>query len=148
MQKLTGISSDKNKNSCRIIHHESKKIGCTFFCDFLRNLQESGNPFYYWSSSFAAGTLERMLALQCGPWARLDDAGEPIAASSLVLVAGGGQGGGLGLLGARFGVLDRAKVAPASSSPAAREGRPRWDWFRRGSETSGATKGGGSFYGF
>jgi hypothetical protein len=89
-----------------------------------------------------------MLALQCGPWARLAGAGEPIPVSSLVLAAGGGRGGGLGSLGARFGVLDRAEVAPASSSPAAREGRLRWDWFRRGSETSGATKGGGSFYGF
>jgi hypothetical protein len=48
-----------------------------------------------------------------------------------VLAAGEGLGGSLGLLGARFGVLDRAEVTPASSSPAAGEGRPRWDWFRR-----------------
>jgi hypothetical protein len=68
MQKLTGISSGQNNKSCRIIHHESKKIGFTFFCDFLRNLQESGNHFYYWSSPFAAGTLERNFSLQCGPW--------------------------------------------------------------------------------
>jgi hypothetical protein len=62
-----------------------------------------------------------MLALQCGPWARLAGAGEPIPASSPVLAAGEGRGGGLGLLGARFGVLDRA----------AREGRPWWDSFRQ-----------------
>jgi hypothetical protein len=45
MQKLTGISSGKNNKSCRIIHHESNKTGFTFFwlfCDFLRNLQETG----------------------------------------------------------------------------------------------------------
>jgi hypothetical protein len=38
-----------------------------------------------------------------------------------VLAAGEGRGGGLGLLGARFGVLDRAEVAPASGAPAASE---------------------------
>jgi hypothetical protein len=31
MQKLTGISSGKNNKSCRIIHHESNKIGFAFF---------------------------------------------------------------------------------------------------------------------
>jgi hypothetical protein len=45
MQKLIGISSGKNNKTCRIIHHESKKIGFAFFrffYDFLRNLQEIG----------------------------------------------------------------------------------------------------------
>jgi hypothetical protein len=44
MQKLKGLSSGQNNKSCRIIHHESNKIGFTFFrffCDFLRNLQVS-----------------------------------------------------------------------------------------------------------
>jgi hypothetical protein len=44
MQKLTGISSGQNNESCGIFHHESNKIGFTFFwffCDFLRNLQET-----------------------------------------------------------------------------------------------------------
>jgi hypothetical protein len=71
MQKLTGISSGQNNKSCRIIHHEPNKIGFAFFrffYDFIRNLQESGNHFYYWSSPFAAGTLERNFSLQCGPW--------------------------------------------------------------------------------
>jgi hypothetical protein len=70
MQKLSGISSGPNNKSCSIIHHESNKTGFAFFrflYDFLRNLQVLGNPFYYWSSPFAVGTLERMLALQCGP---------------------------------------------------------------------------------
>jgi hypothetical protein len=56
MQKLTRISSGQNNKSCSIIHHESNKIGfpfCRFFCDFLRNLQETGNQFNYWSSPFA-----------------------------------------------------------------------------------------------
>jgi hypothetical protein len=30
MQKLTGISPGQNNKSCRIIHHESKKIGLAF----------------------------------------------------------------------------------------------------------------------
>jgi hypothetical protein len=71
MQKLAGISSGQNNNSCGIFHHESNKIGFTFFlffCDFLRNLQESGNHFYYWSSPFAVRTLEGIWVLQCSPW--------------------------------------------------------------------------------
>jgi hypothetical protein len=36
--------------------------------------------------------LERKLALQCSPWARLAGAGEPIPASSPVLAAGEGLG--------------------------------------------------------
>jgi hypothetical protein len=70
MQKLTGISSGQNNKSCRINHHESKKIGFTFFwffCEFLRNLQESAKGFYSLSWPFAAGTLERTLCLQCSP---------------------------------------------------------------------------------
>jgi hypothetical protein len=41
--------------------------------------------------------------------------------SSPAFLAGTGRGEGLGLLGPRFGVLDRCGAAPASSSPAARE---------------------------
>jgi hypothetical protein len=56
MRKLTVISLGQNNKSCRIIHHEANKIGFTFFwffCDFLRNLQESANPKYYLSCDFA-----------------------------------------------------------------------------------------------
>jgi hypothetical protein len=70
MQKLTGISSGQNNKSCRIFHHEPNKTGFPFFrffYDFIRNLQESGNHFYYFSCAFAAGTLERKFSLQCGP---------------------------------------------------------------------------------
>jgi hypothetical protein len=45
----------------------------------------------------------------------------------------------------RFGALDRAEVAPASSSLAAREGRPRWSLFRRGAGAVGARGGRGIF---
>jgi hypothetical protein len=61
MQKLAGISSSQNNKSFGIFNHESNKISFTcvlFFCDLLRNLQESGNHFYYWSSPFAVRTLE------------------------------------------------------------------------------------------
>jgi hypothetical protein len=71
MQKLKGISSGQNNKSCSIIHNGSSKIGLAFFCffcDFLRNLQESAHLFNYWSYLFAIKTLERLLSLQCGPW--------------------------------------------------------------------------------
>jgi hypothetical protein len=70
MLKLKGISSGQNNKSCSIIHNESKKIGLAFFwffCDVLRNLQESANLFTYWSYLFAIKTLERFWGLQCGP---------------------------------------------------------------------------------
>jgi hypothetical protein len=67
MQKLSGISSGKNNRSCGIFHHKSNKIGFTFFCDFLRNLQESANSLYYFSCTFAGRPSERSL-LQCSPW--------------------------------------------------------------------------------
>jgi hypothetical protein len=70
MQKLKGISSGQNKKSCNINHHESKKIGFTFFwifCDFLRNLQESANCFNYWSYPFVIRPLRRTRCSQCGP---------------------------------------------------------------------------------
>jgi hypothetical protein len=73
MQKLTVISSGQNNKSCGTFHHKSNKIGLTFFwffCDFLSNLQESGNHFNYWSSPFAKRTLARFLCLQCSPWGR------------------------------------------------------------------------------
>jgi hypothetical protein len=145
MQKLTGISSGQNNKSCRIIHHESNKIGFTFFrffCDFLRNLQESGNHFYYWSSPFAVRTLERMLALQCSPWARLASAGEQNLASSPVLAAREGRGKGLGTTGARFGHLDRAVAAPVSRHAGGGRCQPRQLAVRRGAAREGTVGGG------
>jgi hypothetical protein len=69
MLKLKGISSGQNNKSCSIIHKGSNKIDLAFFwffCDFLRNLQESANLFTYWSYLFAIKTLERFWGLQCG----------------------------------------------------------------------------------
>jgi hypothetical protein len=54
MQKLTGISSGQNNKSCRIIHNGSNKIGFTFFCDFLRNLQESANSLLLFQLFFCS----------------------------------------------------------------------------------------------
>jgi hypothetical protein len=71
MQKLKRLCSGQNNKSCRIIHIGSNKIGFTFFwffCDFLRNLQESGKRQHYWSYPFARKILERTLCSQCGPW--------------------------------------------------------------------------------
>jgi hypothetical protein len=84
MQKLTGISSGQNNKSCRIIHHESNKIGPAFlgfFCDFLRNLQESGKLQHYWRYTFARKPLERFGPLQCGPcpWPAAREDQNPVA---------------------------------------------------------------------
>jgi hypothetical protein len=62
------------------------------------------------------------------------------------LAAGlGGEGLGevLRATWVRFGVLDRGGMAPASGSPAAREGRPRRWLFRRGCGQCAVTGGGG-----
>jgi hypothetical protein len=67
MPKLKGISSGQNNKSCSIIQNGSNKIGFTFFCDFLRNLQDSENLCNYWSYLFANKALERYRCLQCGP---------------------------------------------------------------------------------
>jgi hypothetical protein len=70
MQKLTGISSGQNNKSCRIIHNGSSKIGFTFFlffCNFLRNLQETAKSLHYWSYPFAVRPLKSFPPLQCSP---------------------------------------------------------------------------------
>jgi hypothetical protein len=67
---------------------------------------------------------KRTLALQCGPWARLGGAGEQNSSEVHGGLAGEGWGKGLGATRVRFGVLDRGVAAPASGSPAAREGWP------------------------
>jgi hypothetical protein len=95
MQKLKRISSGKNNQSCSVIHNGSKKIGFAFvrvFYDFLRNLQESGNHFYYWSSPFAAGTLERFWVSQYGPWARWPARAGQIPAMRRRISVGEGKG--------------------------------------------------------
>jgi hypothetical protein len=89
MQKLSGKSMVVLCKSCRIFHNKSKQIGFVFFWffyDFLRSLQDSAKPFYYWSFHFTPGsldvstdsqpcppftqnTLERKRKMQCGPWA-------------------------------------------------------------------------------
>jgi hypothetical protein len=133
MQKLTGISSGQNNKSCGIFHHKSNKISFTFFCffyDFLRNLQDSGIHFYYWSSPFAVRTLERKLALQCSPWARLDGAGDPILARSLPYLAGERLGRGLWATRVRFGALDRGGAVRAMQLGGAREYGRGGDRFR------------------
>jgi hypothetical protein len=57
--------------------------------------------------------------------ARLAGAGRPNSGEVRRDLAGEGWGKGIGTTRGRFGVLDRAVMAPASSSPAARDGRPR-----------------------
>jgi hypothetical protein len=88
-----------------------------------------------------------MLALQCGPWARLAGAGEPIPASSPPDLAGEELGRVLGMLGARFGALYRAVVAPVRQLSGARECGCGGDRSRRGGGAVGAKGGRGSLVG-
>jgi hypothetical protein len=60
MQKLLGISSGQTNKSCRIIHNGSNKTSFTFFwffCDFLRNLQESANSLLLFQLRFCREAL-------------------------------------------------------------------------------------------
>jgi hypothetical protein len=135
MQKLTGISSGQNNKSCSIIQHESNKISFVFFrffCDSLRNLQESGNHFYYWSSPFAAGTLERFWVSQCGPWARWPARAGQIWAMSRRSPAGEGRGAIYGSLALGFGGWTGTRRLRRWGAPAA-SGTGRRGWpSRRG----------------
>jgi hypothetical protein len=65
MQKLTGISSGQNNKSCGLFHHESNKIGLTFFCffcDFLRNLQETAKALLLLELPFRSEAPEKILS--------------------------------------------------------------------------------------
>jgi hypothetical protein len=97
MQKLKGISSGQNNKSCSIIHHESNKIGFTFFWflyDFLRNLQELAKQQYYLRITFARKTLDRFVTLQCSPCG-----GRPAQAARFRQApAAGPVGNGVGVL--------------------------------------------------
>jgi hypothetical protein len=77
MQKLTGISSGKNNNSCGIFHHQSNKSCFTFFCFFcyfLCNLQETAKSQVLFKNHFAVRPLRLLdsytgaLILRLTPW--------------------------------------------------------------------------------
>jgi hypothetical protein len=130
MQKLSGISSDKNNKSCRIIHHESNKIGFTFFwcfCDFLCNLQESAKLQHYWRYTFARKPLERFGPLQCGPWPWPAAREGQIPTTPVRGLAGKGCG--------EEGELTRDRFATLHGV----EGLPRGGQQRRAAATAGAT---------
>jgi hypothetical protein len=62
MLKLSGISSDQNNKSCRIIRHESNKICFAFFWffyDFLRNLKETEKTQTLFQLQFCSQALEK-----------------------------------------------------------------------------------------
>jgi hypothetical protein len=62
MQKLSGIISGENNESCGIFHHNSNKIGFAFFWFFyelLRNLQESGKSLILFQLQFCSSALEK-----------------------------------------------------------------------------------------
>jgi hypothetical protein len=127
MQNLIGISSGQNNKSCRIIHHESNKIGFAFFWffyDFLRNLQESGNSLYYFSCTFAGRPSERSWFLQCSPWGGRPARGGQIPASRWPGPAGSGRGLTCRLLWLHSGVrLGLRRRRACSAQP---HGGGRW----------------------
>jgi hypothetical protein len=145
MQKLTRISSGKNNESCRIIHHESNRIGFAFFLffyNFLQILQETGKSLYYWSYHFAERPLERFVALQCGPWGRPAGAGEANSGEARRSLAGQGLGKGARVTRVRFGGADGGEKPPVGGAPATGGGgrrgpccgaaEPRRGWPGRG----------------
>jgi hypothetical protein len=96
MQKLAGISPGQNNKSCRIIHHEANKIGYTFFwffCDFLRNLQESANSLLLFQFTFCNEALELKKFFAMWP---LGAAGRRGLANSGELACACGRGRGRG----------------------------------------------------
>jgi hypothetical protein len=112
-QKLTGISSGQNNKSCRIIHNGSKKIGFAFFrffCDFLRNLQETVKSLHYWSYPFAVRPLKSFSPLQLGPWA-------PAGGTLAEFRRTGGR--------VRPGAGEGRSTGPQGSIPSLRRGRGR-----------------------
>jgi hypothetical protein len=85
-------------NPTKLVLHFSE-----FSVIFYAIYKKQGYSLYYFSCTFAAGTLERIFPLQCDPWARLAGAGEPNPASSPPGLAGEGHGGDLGALGFDLG---------------------------------------------
>jgi hypothetical protein len=91
MQKLTGTSSGKNNKSCGIFHHESNKIGFSFFwffCDFLRNLQESANLQILLKLYFCVEAPGKIRPFAMWPLAMAGGAGRPNSGEPL---AGAGR---------------------------------------------------------
>jgi hypothetical protein len=95
MQKLKGISSGQNNKSCSIIHHKSNKIGFTFFCffcDFLRNLQETGKMATLLELPFCNKDPGKILMFAMWLLGRPAGAGGPNSGEPRRGLAGGGLG--------------------------------------------------------
>jgi hypothetical protein len=129
------MSSGQNNKSCRIIHNGSNKICFTFFsffCDFLRNLQESANSLYYFSCAFAGRPSERKISLQCSPWGRWPARVGQIPVMSRRSLAGEGRGAIYGSLALGFGGWTGTRRLERWGAPAA-SGTGRRGWpSRRG----------------
>jgi hypothetical protein len=139
MQKLTGIRSGQNNKSCRIIHHESNKIGFAFFWffyDFIWSFKvpaKRGILLKMWFAPrpsgrfktlqpgprFADKPLERKSTLQLGPPGGSPDSG------GLVAVIGRGLAEGvLWVIPARFTGWVEAEGSPASRRTDGRRREP------------------------
>jgi hypothetical protein len=123
MQKLSGTSSGKNNKSCRIIHHEPKKICFAFFrffYDFLRNLQETGKSLLLFELPFCREALGKNLSLAMRPLGRPGQ----FRWGSSPAWPGKGWGGSYGPLGVDLEGRTVEKGRPGAGTPAARERRP------------------------
>jgi hypothetical protein len=105
MQKLTGISSGQNNKSCRIFHNGSNKIGFAFFCffcDFLRNLQETGKWQTLLELPFCKKDPGKIFGFAMSSPGRGGRRGWPNSGSSPWVLAGEGREEGQGSLVSGF----------------------------------------------
>jgi hypothetical protein len=127
MHKIKGISLGQNNKSCGILHHESNKIGFTFFwfpCDFLRYLQESAKLQHYWSFFLHRDPWEYWIRRNVAPAMEGGGAG-PNSGAPVTDSAGKGRGKDCELTRDRFVAGAWAVTAPANPGGEALRRRPQ-----------------------
>jgi hypothetical protein len=135
MQKLTEISWGKNNKSCRIFHHESNKIGFTFFWffyDFLRNLQETAKPLLLFELPFRSEALGKNFCFAMWPLGRAAGAAGAIPGELLAGLAGEGRGKGDRVARGWFGPELGAELDGGEASGGAQRRQRLRPWLRRG----------------
>jgi hypothetical protein len=161
MQKLTGTSSGKNNKSCRIFHHESKKIGFAFFwCfyDFLRNLQESAKYTSLFKLQLAVRPLRFFdsyadaLTLRLTPWKEISPHNvtprgggrrgwSKFRRARRRLGRGSGRGVVLGWLGPDLTEVRAVGVGVLDRQPTKGSARSRWMWLAEIGNSKEETRG-------
>jgi hypothetical protein len=140
MQKLSGISSGQNNKSCRIIHHESNKIGFAFFqifYDFIRNLQETAKWLLLLELTFCTKTLGKLFCFAMWSWVRLAGAGRQNSGEPPLGLAREGRGKGARVARDRFGLDLGVEVAGGGVCSGRRRRSPLERPVRRGGRLAG-----------